>query len=391
MYHVTTDSPGVDHSFRTPLPREEFDVRSVTIRSLAPVAFAQPFADATMGPFTAYHFSALRITDASGDYGEAEFPTHYIWMLEAFFVPVLLQGGRQTYAQLFRKMYWQIRNEGVRGAPGLVLGHIDRVFYDLASRRRGLPLFRYLGGTCARVEFYGSGGGNNLSGAALEDELLGWEAEGCRTVKMKFGGEHTTVADDVARIARVREVLRPETHLAVDANQFMSLGRALAFVEALRDLDIAWVEEPIHSGALHDIETLCAASTVPIAFGESERSGMVFPSLVRAGVHNLQPIAGSLASVEEWLDVVDLATAHGRALTCGGVSWYNCQFAAAAPAPVLQEFLEPVLGPLRSLFSLHPRVSGGCFHLGEAPGIGVEVDWPRLEWEGSITAERTWE
>ena len=390
MRYVTTDTDPADLTFHTPLPREEFSIRSVSVRSLAPVAFAQGFADATMGPFTEYYFSVLRITEASGYYGEAEFPTNYVWMLEAFFVPVLLEGGRQSYASLFSKLYWRVRNEGVRGAPGLLLGHIDRVFYDLASRRQGLPLYRYLGGTASRVEIYGSGGGNNLSGPALEDELLGWEAAGYRTVKMKFGGAHTTVVDDVARIARMREALRPDTRLAVDANQFMSLRRALQFVDALLGLDIAWVEEPINCAALHEIAELCDRSAFDIAFGESERSGVVFPSLVAAGVHNLQPIAGSLASVEEWFDVVELAKTHELSLSCGGVSWYNCQFAAAAPTPVLQEFLEPVLGPLQSLFSVHPTLRDGAFHLADVPGIGVEVDWPRLEREGLVVGQRTW-
>jgi L-alanine-DL-glutamate epimerase-like enolase superfamily enzyme len=383
--------PSVSETTHTPLPQETFDIREVSIRSLEPVRFQRPFYDATMGPFGEYRFSVLRITDASGFSGECEYPTDYIWMLKSFFVPVLLEGGSLTYSELFKKMYWRIRNEGFRGASGLVLGHIDKVFYDLAAKRESLPVYRYLGGSNPRVTAYGSGGGNNLVGTELEDELLRWEAEGYRTVKMKFGCENSTIKEDVERIARIRQVLRPETQLAVDANQFMELPRALEFIKALKGLDIAWLEEPVHSAALHEIRALSEQSWVKIAYGESERSAKVFPSLVAAGVDTLQPIAGSICSIEEWFDVVQLGKEHQLDLSCGGVSYFNCQFAAAAPTFVLQEFLEPVLGSLETLFSVMPTIKNGEFLLSEEPGLGIQVDWERLEREKRVSGSQVWQ
>ena len=383
--------PLVSQATHTPLPQERFDIREVSVRSLEPVQFQRPFYDATMGPFGEYRFSVLRITDASGFYGECEYPTDYIWMLNGFFVPILLEKGNRTYHEIFKKMYWRIRNEGFRGASGLVLGHIDKVFYDLAAKREGLPVYRYLGGDHPRVAAYGSGGGNNLVGTELEDELLRWEAEGYRTVKMKFGCEDTTVKEDIARIACIREVLCPETQLAIDANQFMTLSRAREFVSALEGLDIAWLEEPIHSAALDEIKELCDQSWVKIAYGESERSAKVFPSLIAAGVNNLQPIAGSICSIEEWFEIIQLGEEHQLSLSCGGVSYFNCQFAAAAPALVLQEFLEPVLRPLEELFSVMPTIKNGEFLLSEEPGLGVQVDWKHLEREKRINGSQVWQ
>lgn len=391
--HPATKPPvsQATYTSHTPLPRERFDIREVSLRSLDPIRFQRPFYDATMGPFGEYRFSVLRITDESGFYGECEYPTDYIWMLKRFFIPILLEGGRRSYQEMFKKMYWCIRNEGFRGASGLVLGHIDKVFYDLAAKRAGLPVYRYLGGNNPRVSAYGSGGGNNLTGTALEDELLRWEAEGYQTVKMKFGSERTTIREDVERIARIREVLRPETQLAIDANQFMELPRALEFVKALEGLDIAWLEEPIHSAALHEIKELGEQSWVKIAYGESERSAKVFPSLVAAGVTVLQPIAGSICSIEEWLDVVEMGAAHQLDLSCGGVSYFNCQFAAAAPTLVLQEFLEPLLSSLEELFLVMPTIKNGAFLLSEEPGLGVQVDWERLEREKRVSGSQAWQ
>ena len=374
----------------TPLLDESFNIKEISIRSLAPITFEGPFYDATMGPFGNYKFSVLRITDDSGFYGECEYPTNYIWMLKDFFVPVLLAGKSKSYEKLFKKMYWGIRNEGFRGASALALGHIDRVFYDLAAKRKGLPVYQYLGGNNPKVTAYGSGGGNNLSGTALEDELLRWEDEGYRTVKMKFGRYDTSISDDIERIADIRQVLRPDTKLAIDANQFMELPRALEFVKALEGLDIAWLEEPVHSASLHEIRELCEQSKIKISYGESERSAKVFPSLVSSGVDHLQPIAGNVCSIEEWFQIMQLGKDQGLDLSCGGVSFFNCQFVAAAPANVIQEFLEPIVGPLQDVFSVMPTIENGMFTLPEVPGIGVQVDWKRLEYEKRISGSQVW-
>ncbi len=375
---------------KTPIGQEQFDIRIVEMRCVAPVELARPFCDATMGPFVHYRACFVRLTDQSGAWGECEFPITGLDLLKHIFVPLLLNTPEATYEALYRTLYWSIRNEGFRGGAALALGHLDRVFHDLAARRQAMPLFRYLGGSNPRVRAYASGGGMNLIGNELLDECLSWEAQGYQTIKMKFGGLATRVQEDLTRIASVRQALRPQTRLAVDANQSMSLTKAQALSGELGAMNIAWLEEPVHSAALHDIEALCDRSPVPVSYGESERTALVFPSLVRAGVRHLQPIAGHISSLHEWLSIAELARHHGLMFSGGGTSHLNAAAVAAVGNEAQLEYLEPVVGVLASLLRVKPEVQDGHFIIPETPGIGAEVDWSRLEKEKRITERGVW-
>ena len=374
----------------TPIHQESFDIRAVEVRCVAPVAFVRPFYDATMGPFAHYRACFVRLTDQSGVWGESEFPITGLAFLEHIFVPTLLGTPKVSYEELYRTLYWSIRNEGFRGGAALALGHLDRIFHDLAARRQQQSLARYLGSEATRVPTYASGGGIHLSGPELLEECLAWEEQGYRTIKIKFGSLTTTVQDDLARIAPVREALRSETALAIDANQSMSLTKALTLSQELQGMNIAWLEEPIHSAALHEIEELCERSPVPISYGESERTALIFPSLIRAGVQHLQPIAGHIVSLNEWLSVAALAHHHGLMLSGGGTSHINASIVAAAGEGAWLEYLEPVVGTVASLLHIKPEVRDGYFVLSEEPGIGAVVDWERLEKEKRVADQRVW-
>ena len=375
-----------------PLDREEFQIKEVQLRLISPIYFDIPFYDATMGPFDCYEPCFLRLVDATGYSGECEVPKNAILMFEELLLPILLDTKKRTYTELYQKMYWRIRNEGFRGEAALLLGHVDRIFYDLASKRAGLPLYKYLGGGSPAINSYGSGLGTNITGNDLIDQGLSWEQRGFQTIKMKFGGFNTSISEDIERIRSVRESLKPETHLAIDANQLMGLKRALEFIKELEStkMDIAWLEEPVHSASLTEIERLCDVSSIKISYGESERSAKIFPSIVKAGVKHLQPVAGHISSIKEWLCIAKLAHGHQLDFSAGGVSFYNAPFNAVAGETALLEYLEPVVGHAQQVFRTKPDIKNGQFILADIPGIGVEVDWLRLDKEKRITDKRIW-
>ena len=207
----------------------------------------------------------------------------------------------------------------------MALGHLDRIFYDLFARRKSLPVYRYLGSNNSVVNAYASGCGINLKGTELLEECLAFKEDGYDTLKMKFCGFDTTIAEDIERIGVVRDAIGQHMGLSVDANQCMDLERAIAFSKEAKGLNLAWLEEPIHSAALVEIESLCAATNIPISYGESERTEKVFPSLVKAGVKHLQPIAGHISSTKDWLLIANLAKKEKLQFSSGGSSYYNAQ------------------------------------------------------------------
>ncbi len=95
-------------------------------------------------------------------------------------------------------------------------------------------------------------------------------AEACRaagftSVKLKVGRQ--MVGADIAFAHRVRAALGSNVDLRVDANRAWSLDEAAAFAKGVRDIGIAYIEEPLADPeGLEEFACFCA---VPVALDES--------------------------------------------------------------------------------------------------------------------------
>ncbi|HEY4207794.1 MAG TPA: mandelate racemase/muconate lactonizing enzyme family protein [Puia sp.] len=375
----------------SPIGEEIFNIKEIQIRILADVPAVTPFQDSTMGPFRSFNLSMLTIEDEEGNIGEGPVMASYVHILRHCIFPHLLHNRGMRYKDLYSRLYWSIRNEGFRGTASALLGQVDLALHDLACRRNGVSLQHYLLGTRSFAKAYGSGGGTNYSYADLEREMRYFMDQGFACVKMKVGMQFgRNMKQDVKRVKFVRGLIGKDVRLAVDANQIWTVQEALAFIRQVEDQDIAWFEEPVHSAGLSDIARLAAQTDISLSFGESERSGKLFPELKKAGVTHLQPSPTHLACVGEWLEVRDLAQRSGLAFSSGGYSLYTAALMATASDASQVEYLYPLMDGLREYFSEHPVLEKGCFILPEIPGIPIRVDWDRLERKDKILTHKVW-
>lgn len=100
--------------------------------------------------------------------------------------------------------------------------------------------------------------------ARVEDVLERFP--GVRTFKIKVAEAGQTLADDIARVERVRE-LRPEAALRVDANRGWSVPQAIEAAHALGPLE--YIEQPC--ATVEELATVRRAVATPIAADESIR------------------------------------------------------------------------------------------------------------------------
>jgi len=72
------------------------------------------------------------------------------------------------------------------------------------------------------------------------------EASGCRTAKVKVAEPGGTLAEDVARVAAVRDALGPDGHVRVDANAAWTVDEAVAALGRLEEAagGLEYVEQP---------------------------------------------------------------------------------------------------------------------------------------------------
>ena len=143
--------------------------------------------------------------------------------------------------------------------------------------RRGLAV-RLVADLLGRVRpsarAYGSGVNLHYSLDELLAQVGRWIEAGFDAVKIKVG--KPDLAEDVDRVAAVRELLGPDRDLMIDANQRWDLDRATRSVDALAAFAPAWIEEPLRADDLSGHTELARRIDVPIAVGENLHTAFRF-------------------------------------------------------------------------------------------------------------------
>ncbi|HEX4800377.1 MAG TPA: enolase C-terminal domain-like protein, partial [Sphingomicrobium sp.] len=144
----------------------------------------------------------------------------------------------RIYQRLFALTSQRLASEKgwSREAIVRIAAAVDIAAWDIVGKAAGLPLYRLFGGyrsevpcyvTCA---YYREGKGL----AELRDEIEMLKAQGHRGFKGKVGG--LRLADDVERMAVVREVIGEDSDLMIDVNRAWDLDTAIEAARLLEPL-----------------------------------------------------------------------------------------------------------------------------------------------------------
>ena len=131
-------------------------------------------------------------------------------------------------------------------------------------------------------------------------------AEGWTHVKMKVGSD---LADDIKRAKIIREEIGYERHLMMDANQKWDVGQAISNMEALKQFDPLWIEEPTSPDDILGHKAIAeAVQPIKVATGEHCQNRVMFKQFMTSGAMNVCQIDSCrLAGVNEVLAVLMMA------------------------------------------------------------------------------------
>ena len=124
---------------------------------------------------------------------------------------------------------------------------------------------------------------------------------GCRTAKVKVAERGQTDADDIERVAAVRDAIGPDGKVRVDANGGWTVGQAERQLAALSAAGLEYAEQPC--ATLAELAELRRRVDVPLAADESIRRAED-PLKVRAAgaadivVLKAQPLGGVRSALE---------------------------------------------------------------------------------------------
>jgi L-alanine-DL-glutamate epimerase-like enolase superfamily enzyme len=312
--------------------------------------------------------------------------------------PLLIEG-------LWQKMFARTRQFGRRGLVMQAISGIDIALWDIAGKVAKLPVYRLLGACRDRVEAYASGGfyQEGKSADALAGEAEGYRARGFRGMKMKVGRNPSTQtplrellgqstfcevepAEDLARVAAVRQALGPKAKLMVDANCAWSPAMAIQMGRAMEPYDIYWIEEPVATDDIDGSAEVARALATPVAGYETETGLYGFRELIlRGAVDIVQLDLAWSGGFSEGRRIAAYAQAHHRMVAphafAGAVLLVASLHFAAAIANGLSLEWDQNPNALREDLLKEPlRLDpDGTVKVPERPGLGIELDRAAVE------------
>lgn len=293
--------------------------------------------------------------------------------VRGYYAPLLLGQDSADIAGLWRRLYWSpLHWCGRAGVSHMALAAVDIALWDLAALRANVPLCELLGGSPGPdFPAYDTNSGW-LS--FTRDELVANVREsieaGFRGVKIKLGLPDG--AEDIARVAAVREAVGDDVELMVDVNQAWSLEHARRFGPALADYAVKWLEEPLDPDDWAAHTELVRAIRTPIALGEHLYTAGAFRDFIQAGaVHFVQADVTRLGGVTEFLQVADLAHAAGLPLCPHAGEMMQVHQHLVFVAPTAHVFEHIPWG--RELFIEPAVVRDGRLVRPTAPGAGTAM------------------
>ena len=330
----------------------------------------------------------VRVRSSEGwvGYGEAwcNFPAPAAEYRARLIVSVLapLIVGRQWphAAAVFEQLSLRTRivaiQSGEQGPFSQAIAGIDIALWDMAARRAGKPLWRFLGGEAGggRVAAYASG----IGPEGVTEQARGALESGYRAFKLKVGFSEET---DLRNLEALRRLLGPDTPIAVDANQAWSPEEAAQWSRTLQVYAPMWLEEPIAADHAARVWTgLAEASPIPLAGGENLSGEGDFRRAIRGGaLAVIQPDVTKWGGMSGCLPVVREALGAGRRFCPhhlgGGIGLMaSAHLLAGVGGDGLLE-VDSNPNPLREGLALpFPTLSDGRFQLSEEPGLGVAQD-----------------
>ncbi|GAA3121632.1 mandelate racemase/muconate lactonizing enzyme family protein [Planomonospora alba] len=259
---------------------------------------------------------------------------------------------------------------GRGGLTTVAMAGVDLALWDL--RCAGSSLVDVVGPRRASVPVYGSGVNLHYSLQELVEQAGRWKAAGYPAVKVKVG--RPDLAEDVERVAAVREVVGPDVLLMVDANQRWDLHRARRAIAALEPYGLHWIEEPLPADDVAAHVELRRSIGVPVAVGENVYTVHGFRDLLTAGACDVvQPNVVRVGGVTPFLRIAELARAFDVPVYPHLLTELSGQLALTLHHPVMVELVEDAsLADLGLLAEPYPvEIDGTELRSAGRPGLGM--------------------
>lgn len=261
---------------------------------------------------------------------------------------------------------------------------LNNALWDLQGKALGVPVSELLGGRISdRVPVIGP-----VIGVKAPDEMAleasAHVAAGFRTLKLKLG---ETPERDLDRVRAVREAVGPHIGLRVDANDHYRPAEAIRLIRAIERYGPEHVEQPLPRYDLLGMAEVRRQVAVPLMTDDAVATPQDAMTVIRLGAADRVKVKVTKHGLDGARLIVGMLESAGIACVLGHVFEMGLAAVAEAQLAVTSGNLCPPheIGSMQPMgitadivtADLQPR--NGEIRLPVGPGLGVSLDWERIE------------
>lgn len=331
--------------------------------------------------FVSQETPILTITDSDGATGTGYSYTigtggsSVMRLLADHLAPVLLGEDADRIEAIWHKLEFHTHATTIGAISALALAAIDTALWDLRARKQNLPLWKLAGGARESCPLYTTEGGwLHIEAGALVEDALQAKEKGFAGSKVKIGKPHGS--EDFARLSAMRKALGDGFEIMTDCNQGFAVDEAIRRAERLKDLDLAWIEEPLPADDLDGHIRLTRSTATPIAVGESIYSIRHFREYMQKGACSIVQVdVARIGGITPWLKVAHAAEAFDIPVCPHFLMELHVSLVCAVPNGRYVEYIPQ----LEDLTTKGMEIRDGRAMAPSEPGLGIAWDWAAVK------------